>query len=134
MSRRCRSHCPIAFALDIFGDRWTLIVLRDLLLGGKTRYREFLASEERIATNVLAERLSRLERSGLVRRERASGGGRQRTYRPTTMALDLLPMLLEISLWSAKYDPKTAAPPALMRRIRRDRKGFIDTIRQRLAR
>lgn len=105
MKGKCRSHCPIAFALEIFGDRWTLLVLRDLLFKGKKRYKEFLASEEEIATNVLAERLRRLEREGLVTRLRPPGGGRQFVYRPTAKALDLLPVLLEISVWSAKYDP-----------------------------
>ncbi len=133
MKGRCRSHCPIAFALEIFGDRWTLLVLRDLLLRAKSRYNEFLASEEGIATNVLAERLRRLEEEGLVTKSRPLGGGRQFVYRPTARALDLLPVLLEISCWSAKYDPLTAAPPAVMRRIRKNRESFIRQIRQQFA-
>ncbi len=130
MKEECRSHCPIAFALELFGDRWTLLVLRDLLFRGKSRYKEFLASEEGIATNVLAERLNRLEKEGLVTKSRPLGAGRQFLYRPTTKALDLLPVLLEISVWSAKYDSLTAAPPAVMRRIRKNRKGFISQIRR----
>ena len=133
MKRGCRSHCPIAFALEIFGDRWTLLVLRDLLLRAKSRYKEFLASEEGIATNVLAERLRRLEEERLVTKSRPSGGGRQFVYRPTAKALDLLPVLLEISCWSAKYDPLTAAPPAVVRRIRKNRGSFIRQIRQQFA-
>lgn len=133
MRRGCRSHCPIAFALEIFGDRWTLLVLRDLLFKGKKRYKEFLASEEGVATNVLAERLRRLEKEGLVTKSRPPGGGRQFVYRPTARALDLLPVLLEISLWSAKVDPLTAAPPALLRRIRRNRERFIHGIRNRFV-
>lgn len=130
MEREPRSHCPIAFALDLFGDKWTLLVLRDLLLKGKRQYHEFLASEEAMATNILSDRLRRLEREGLVTKSRARGAGRQYVYQPTRKALDLLPVLVEISFWSARYDPATAAPPALMRRIRKDREGFLREVRR----
>src|SRR6266404_1716492 len=116
-----RSHCPIAFALDIFGDRWSLLVLRDLLFKGKQRYSEFLASEERVSTNILSERLDRLEREGIITKSRDATNRRQFIYSPTPKCFDLLPAILELSSWSAKYDPKTAAPPRLMRRIKSDR-------------
>ena len=133
MKESPRSHCPIAFALDIFGDRWTLLVLRDILFRGKTRYKEFLTSGEGVATNVLAERLRRLEKEGLVTKSGTPGEGRQFIYHPTAKALDLLPVLVEISCWSAKYDPLTAAPPAVIRRIRENREKFIRDIRQQFA-
>jgi DNA-binding HxlR family transcriptional regulator len=123
-----RSHCPIAFALDIFGDRWSLLVVRDLLFKGKRRYSEFLASEEAVSTNILSERLVRLEREGLITKSRDATNRRQFIYAPTRKCLDLLPAILELSCWSAKYDPQTAAPPALMRRIRNDGDGFIKEI------
>ena len=125
MKKPKRSHCPIAFALDIFGDTWSLLVLRDLFFKGKKRYSEFLAAEEGIATNVLSERLARLEAEGLITKSRDKENRRQYIYAPTPKGLDLLPAILEICCWSAKYDSKTAAPPALMRRIREDREGFI---------
>ncbi len=128
-----RSHCPIAFALDIFGDRWSLLVLRDLLFKGKRRYSEFMASEERISTNILSERLERLEGEGLITKSRDKTNRRQFIYAPTQKSFDLLPAILELSCWSAKYDPKTAAPPALMRRIRNDREGFIREITARFT-
>jgi DNA-binding HxlR family transcriptional regulator len=133
MSRSKRSHCPIAFALDIFGDKWSLLVLRDLLFKDKHRFGEFLAAEEGISTNILAERLARLEAEGLIAKSQDPDNGRQFIYAPTPKALDLLPSLLEISLWSAKHDPKTAAPPALMRRIRADRDGFIRELKARFT-
>jgi DNA-binding HxlR family transcriptional regulator len=123
-----RSHCPIAFALDIFGDRWSLLVMRDLLFKGKRRYSEFLASEEAVSTNILSERLKRLEKEGIISKSRDATNRRQFIYAPTHKCFDLLPAILELSCWSAKYDPKTAAPPALMRRIRNDRDGFIREI------
>lgn len=133
MKRSKRSHCPIAFALDIFGDKWSLLVLRDLLFKGKTRYSEFLAAEEEISTNILSERLARLECEGLITKSRDTTNRRQFIYAPTPKGLDLLPAILEISLWSAKHDPKTAAPPALMRRIQENREDFIREIRSRFT-
>src|SRR6266536_437853 len=107
MSRPKRSHCPIAFALDIFGDKWSLLVLRDLLFKDKRRYGEFLAADEGISTNILSERLARLEAEGLISKSRDKTNRRQFIYAPTQKGLDLLPAILEISLWSAKNDPKT---------------------------
>ena len=125
MKRPCRSHCPIAYALDLFGDKWSLLVLRDVLFMGKRRYNEFLASEEGISTNILAERLERLEAEGLVTKSRDGNNRRQSVYTPTRKGLDLLPVLLELIRWSAKHDPKTAAPPTFLRRLRMDREGLI---------
>lgn len=132
MASEIRSHCPIAFGLDIFGDKWTLLVLRDLFFKEKRRYNEFLRSEEGIATNILSERLRRLEAEGLITKSKP-GGGRKYIYKPTRKGLDLLPVLLEISCWSARYDSSSAAPPALMRRIKKDREGFIREIRTRFS-
>ncbi|MBI4597033.1 MAG: helix-turn-helix transcriptional regulator [Candidatus Omnitrophica bacterium] len=128
MRRPCRSHCPIAYALDLFGDKWSLLVLRDLLFMGKRRYNEFLASEEGISTNILAERLRRLEAEGLLTKSHDRLNHRQVVYAPTRKSLDLLPVLLEIIRWSAKHDPKTVAPPAFIRRLRNNRKGLMRNI------
>jgi DNA-binding HxlR family transcriptional regulator len=126
-----RSDCPISFALETFGDTWSLLVMRDLLFGGKRTFGEFLRSEERIATNVLAARLRALEEVGLIR---ADGVGRNLRYSLTAKGLDLLPMLLEMVAWSARHDPRTAAPPAFVARIRKDRARLIDELRTQLAR
>jgi len=133
MKRRKRSHCPIAFALDIIGDKWSLLVLRDLFFNGKTRFSEFLAADEGISTNILSERLSRLENAGLITKSLDNANRRQFIYSPTGKGLDLLPAILEISLWSAKYDPKTAAPKMVIQRIREDRDGFVLEVRNRLT-
>jgi DNA-binding HxlR family transcriptional regulator len=113
-----RSHCPISFALDILGDRWTLLILRDLLMKEKTTYGDLLASEEGIATNILADRLKWLEAHGVVEE-------RRRSYRVTAKGLDLLPMMVEMIAWSAKYDPHTAAPRAVVRQIAKDRTKVV---------
>lgn len=125
----CRSDCPIAYALDFVGDKWTLLVLRDLILGRKRYFQEFLASNEQIASNILANRLKRFEREGLVTRTNDPEHGRRVIYTPTAKALDLLPVILEILHWGAKYAPKNGAPPELMRRIAKDRTRFVAEIR-----
>ena len=132
--RRRRSDCPIHFGLEVFGDPWTLLILRDLLLKGRSTYSDFLHAEEGIATNVLADRLTRLEQDGLVVADRgAGGGGRAHRYRPTSKAIDLLPVLLEIIAWSAAYDPATAADPAFVARLRSDRAGLERDLRDQVA-
>ena len=123
-----RSHCPINFGLEIFGDRWTLLVLRDLLLKGKRSFKEFQASEEGISTNILAERLDRLVRCGLVTSERVATDSRQIHYHPTPAGRTLLPVLIEMAYWGAKHDPKTAAPNACVRAYQTDRAGLLQAV------
>ena len=128
MKRLYRSHCPIVYALDIFGDKWSLLVLRDVLFMGKRYYHQFLASEEGISTNILANRLRRLEGEGLIVKLRDPKHRRQYIYTPTQKSLDLLPAILEIIRWSAKYDEQTAAPRSFVRRLRNDREGLMREI------
>src|SRR3989440_6528835 len=102
MKRRHRkSDCPVHFALEVFGDAWTLLIIRDLMFKGRTTYTDFLRAEEGIATNILADRLLRLEEDGIVIKERVPDGGTR--HRLTPKGIDLLPILLEIIGWSAKY-------------------------------
>jgi DNA-binding HxlR family transcriptional regulator len=113
-----RSPCPIAGALDLLGDRWTLLVVRDLLLYDKRRFAEFLASPEGIATNILADRLDRLQRCGVVERRPREGSPRDE-YHPTDRGRDLAPVLRELIAWGKRHVPGTAQrPPAAMMRRR----------------
>ncbi len=105
-----RSGCPIASTLDLVGDRWSLIILRDML-NGKRRYSEFLASPERITTNVLADRLSQMERFGLLERSAYQSRPKRYEYTPTEMGRALLPLLQQMSLWANHYVPGTLVPP-----------------------
>ena len=120
-----RSDCPISYALDLFGDKWTLLIMRDMVFKRKRRYGDFAGSEERIATNILADRLARLEFEGLVTRRADPDNGRQVIYGLTAKALDLIPTLIEMILWSAKHDPRTAADRAFVRRAKADRAQLI---------
>lgn len=124
-----RSGCPISFGLDIFGDKWTLLILRDLLLKGKNRFREFLASEEMIASNILADRLARLEQAGLVVRLNDHNDGRQVIYRATRAGANLLPVLMELAYWGATRDHKSAAPPEFVKAYRSNRSVLLKRLK-----
>lgn len=124
-----RSNCPISYALDFVGDRWTLLVLRDLIILRKRYFQELLAADEKIASNILSQRLKLLEAAGMVTRSADPGHARRVIYRPTAKALDLLPAMLELVRWSAAHDAATAAPPGMVRRIAEDRDRFVAEIR-----
>ncbi|HEX6464608.1 MAG TPA: helix-turn-helix domain-containing protein [Vicinamibacterales bacterium] len=106
-----RSLCPIAGALDILGDTWTLLVLRDLLFYDKHRFAEFLDSPEKISTNILAERLKRLERAGLIERRPYQDHPPRDEYHLTARGHDLLPVLLELTKWGKQHVPGVAQKP-----------------------
>jgi len=126
-----RSDCPISYALDIFGEKWTLLIIRDMLFKQKRRYGQFADSEEKISTNILADRLVKLEAEGLVTRQADPENGRQVVYALTSKALDLAPMLIEMILWSAKYDPHSAADRAFIRKAKSDREKLIKDVKSR---
>ena len=106
-----RSRCPIACALDLLGDRWTLVVVRDLLLFGKRRFTELLASGEGISTNILSERLERLEAAGLVERRPYQRHPPRDEYHLTAKGRDLFPVLRELVQWGNRHLPGTYRPP-----------------------
>jgi DNA-binding HxlR family transcriptional regulator len=124
-----RSYCPISFALEIFGDKWSLLILRDLIFKDKVYYQDFADSEEGISTNILAERLERLKNEGLIHSKPDKENARKIIYSPTPKALDLIPIILEIIEWSAKYDIKTAAPKEFLKMLKRDRKALARQVR-----
>jgi DNA-binding HxlR family transcriptional regulator len=93
-----RSSCPVAASLDVLGDRWTLVVLRDLVLGGVTHFADF-AADEKIATNTLAERLQRLRDAGVIARVRDPEDGRRWIYVPRRPAIELIPVLVDLMIW-----------------------------------
>lgn len=121
-SKRLRSHCPVNFALEAIGDRWALLVLRDIVFRGKRTYGEFLKSEEGFATNILAARLDHLIDQGILELEGDETDGRKGIYTLTEKGLDLVPLLFEMMRWSAKYDPASEARriPRLMALIEKN--------------
>ncbi|VAW74299.1 Transcriptional regulator, HxlR family [hydrothermal vent metagenome] len=125
-----RSKCPVTFALDQLGDKWSLLVVRDLMFHGKRTYGEFLESDEGIATNVLADRLKRLEAEGSIEKARDPDNKRRVLYSLTSKGFDLAPLLVEMVLWSAKHDVDTGVPKELIDWLQNDREGFIQAVRE----
>ncbi|MGE0315971.1 MAG: winged helix-turn-helix transcriptional regulator [Lautropia sp.] len=124
-----RSGCPIGLALDLIGDPWTLLVVRDLMFKGAKTFRDFVDAGEGIATNVLTDRLARLVASGIVAKRRDATDARRFRYRLTAKGMDLAPVLVELVLWSSRYLP-TDAPPEVVQAMRADREGFLAQLRQ----
>lgn len=123
-----QSGCPVAYGLDIFGDKWTLVVIRDMLMTGKRHYGEFLESPERIASNVLADRLKKLEDAGIVSKKTDPGNQAKFIYTLTPKGVDLIPLFLEVVLWGTRHGTRTNTPPEFIRKIKKDRAGTIREI------
>ena len=104
--KKNRSNCPISCSLEVFGDKWTLLILRDVMLRGKSSYGEFLKSEEKIATNILADRLNLLEAEGILTKQVSPDNKSKFIYHLTKKGIDLLPIIIELMAWGAKYNPE----------------------------
>jgi DNA-binding HxlR family transcriptional regulator len=135
MTSNPRTRCPIAASLDLLGDRWTLVVVRDLLLAHRYGFLE-IGADEGIATNVLQDRLERLTEAGVVERRAHATDRRRRLYLPTERAIELLPVLLDLVVWGdAHTEAKSQHKIALA--IRRDRDGVLKDlaagVRERVA-
>ena len=126
-----RSGCPLNASVEILGDRWSLLIIRDMMLRGFRTYKEFLQSYERIATNILADRLQKLMAHGIITMGRDSSDGRKLIYSLTPKGIDLAPVLTEMVLWAAAHED--TANQALVREMRKDKEQFLSVIRQRWA-
>jgi DNA-binding HxlR family transcriptional regulator len=125
-----RSDCPINFALETFGDHWSLLIIRDMVYFGKKTYGEFLASDEGMATNILASRLVQLEQKGILVKKPYDRDKRKEIYFLTDKGLDLIPILLEMAGWSAQHDPQTSAPQAWIAMVKAAKAKMIRLIRE----
>lgn len=110
--------CPIRFALSILGDKWTLLIVRDLMFKGRRHYSEFLTAGEGISTNILADRLARLETAGIIRKSPDPNHGKRIVYRLTDKGLDLMPVMFALMDWAEKYDERTEVPEQFIKRLR----------------
>jgi DNA-binding HxlR family transcriptional regulator len=119
-----RSDCPISYSLDILGDKWTLLILRDMIFNGKTAYGEFLQSQEKIATNILADRLSVLYYQGLINKKVAADKKSKFVYSLTEKGIGLIPTIMELTIWGARYSP-FGGLEALLEELRKDKEGTI---------
>ena len=103
--KKYRSDCPQYLALDVFGDKWTFLIVRDMMIEGKKYFREFLQSKEKIASNILASRLQSMEQEGLIHRKSDPEHKQKIIYLLTEKGIDLFPILMENTRWSLKYKP-----------------------------
>lgn len=117
------SGCRVAFGLDIFGDRWSLLIIRDMVLYGKKTYGDFLEGEEGISTNILADRLKQLEANGIIEKTRDPESGRSYLYRLTEKGRDLTPIVREIIRWSERYDTRPFARKGPLKQFDEDGPG-----------
>ena len=125
-----RSGCPVSISLEVLGDRWSLLIIRDLMVRGFRTFKDFQSSSEGIATNILADRLKKLEAAGIVSPEEEESDGRKVNYRLTEKGIDLAPVLLELLVWGARYE-QTGAPPGLAEKLVKQREQFLAEVQRR---
>jgi DNA-binding HxlR family transcriptional regulator len=120
-----RSDCPISSSLDIWGDKWSLLIIRDLMDAKECTYGDFLKSPEKIATNILAARLQNLEENGLIEKLEHPDSKAKVLYKLTRKGIDLVPIMIEISLWAEKYFTIPEDRKAMLKEVKKDKAGFI---------
>jgi DNA-binding HxlR family transcriptional regulator len=125
-----RSGCPVNISLERFGDRWSLLIIRDLMVRGFRTFKQFQKSGEGIATNILADRLRTLESAGIISVEADPADGRRLNYRLTEKGIDLAPVLLELLIWGTRHE-ETGAPCAFIERMARNREQILAEVRRR---
>lgn len=123
-----RSFCGISSALDILGDKWSLLIIRDILFDKKNTYGDFLNSDEKIATNILADRLIKLELDGILVKQGHPDSKAKYLYKLTPKGIDLMPVLMEIVVWSDKYLEISERGKSFAKHIKKDREGLIKKI------
>ncbi|HLA96145.1 MAG TPA: helix-turn-helix domain-containing protein [Pyrinomonadaceae bacterium] len=143
MTSNLRSNCPVNFGLENFGDKWSLLIIRDIAFWGKKTYGEFLRSDEGIATNILAARLTQLEENGIVKKQPHPSDKRRDVYSLTEKGLELIPIMVEIIAWSGKMTEWQSiggpATPEQIKQVRRfastgDKRKIIEEVREAVRR
>ena len=120
-----RSDCPISSSLDIWGDKWSLLLIRDLMDAKQCTYGDFLKSPEKIATNSRAARLQSLEEFGIIEKTEHPASKRKMFYKLTSKGIDMVPILIEITSWADKYSTIPKEQKALLKEYKKDKEGFI---------
>ena len=129
-----RSDCPVSSSLDIWGDKWSLLIIRDLMFAKECTYGDFLKAPEGIATNILASRLQALEENEIIEKLAHPGSKAKVLYRLTRKGIDLLPVMIEINLWAEKYFPIPADRKAMLKEVKKDKSAFIKSMTKELER
>jgi DNA-binding HxlR family transcriptional regulator len=120
-----RSNCPISCSLDMWGDKWSLLIVRDLMFAKECTYGDFLKSPEGIATNILASRLQSLEENKIIEKLEHPDSKAKVLYRLTRKGIDLLPIIIEINLWAEKYFTIPDDRKAMLKEMKKDKVGFV---------
>jgi DNA-binding HxlR family transcriptional regulator len=127
-----RSDCPVSCSLDVWGDKWSLLIIRDLMNAKQCTYGDFLKSPEGIATNILASRLLTLEENGVIEKLSHPDSKAKVLYKLTLKGIDLLPIMLEINLWAEKYFSIPAQQKAMLKEVKKDKAAFIKSMTKEL--
>jgi len=125
MDTKKRSDCPISCSLDIWGDKWSLLIIRDLMFSKECTYGDFLKSDEKIATNILASRLQMLETHEIITKQDHPDSKAKVLYKLTRKGVDLLPLMIEINLWADKYFALPTERRAMLEEVKKDKDAFI---------
>lgn len=134
MKLKKRSDCPVSASLDIWGDKWSLLIIRDLMFAKECTYGDFLKAPEHIATNILASRLQALEENKIIEKLDHPESKAKVLYRLTKKGIDLLPIMIEINLWAEKYFPIPANRKAMLKEVKKDKIAFIKSMTKELER
>ena len=129
-----RSHCPINFGLEHFGDKWSLLIVRDLMFKGKRHYNQFFESDEKVSTSVLGDRLKQLEEAGMISRGVDTVKKSRIKYSLTQKGIDMLPFMVDLISWSGKHDPETDAGADFLAQAENNRAELLQSIREKLMR
>ena len=132
MKSKKRSDCPVCSSLDAWGDKWSLLIIRDLMSAKECTYGDLLKSPEGIATNILASRLKELEENKIIEKLDHPDSKAKVLYRLTKKGIDLLPLMVEINLWAEKYFPIPADRKALLKEVKKDKAAFIKAMTKEL--
>jgi len=133
MDIKNRSECPVSSSLDIWGDKWSLLIVRDLMFAKQCTYGDFLKADEKIATNILASRLNMLEANGVITKQDHPESKAKVLYKLTQKGIDLLPLMIEINLWADKYFTLPPERRALIQEVKKDKEAFIREATKELA-
>jgi len=129
-----RSHCPINYTLEHFGDKWSFLIIRDLMFKGKRHYNEFLEAGEKVSTSVLGDRLRKLEEMGIISKGQDTVKKSRIRYSLTQKGIELLPILIEMIIWGSVNDALTESPKEFMDQATENKEVLIAQIRENLIR
>lgn len=129
---KMRTHCPINFTVEHFGDKWSYLIIRDLMFKGKRHYNEFLESEEKISTSVLGDRLRMLEESGIISKQEDDVKKSRIKYSLTKKGIELLPILVEMIIWAGTFDNQTAVEKDFLTRATQNKAALIAQIKEKI--